>query len=47
MLVIESDGALNGVVTDGIAVREILGDDARAGLVFLRDVMLIMRGVVC
>lgn len=47
MLVVERNGALNGVVADGVAVCEILGDDAGAGLVFLRDVILIMRCVVC
>lgn len=39
MLLVESESALNGFVADGVAVGEVLGNNARAGLVFLRDVV--------
>lgn len=46
VLVVQLDCALNGVVADGVAVGEVLGDDAGARLVFLRDVILITSCVV-
>ena len=39
MLIVQLDGTLDGVVRDGVAVCEILGYDAGAGLVLLRDVV--------
>lgn len=41
VLVVECDGLLNGVVADHVTVREVLGNDARAGLVFLRDLVVV------
>lgn len=47
MLVIEGNGALDGIVADGVAVSEILGDDASARLVLLRDVILVAGCIIC
>lgn len=44
MFVVERDGALNGGVREGVAVREVFGYDAGAGLVFLGKVRGIVRG---
>ena len=48
VLLIESKSALNGLVADGVAMGEVLGNDTRAGLVFLRDsvsgVLLVSSG---
>ncbi len=43
MLLVESEGTLDCFIADDVAVGEILGDDARAGLVFLCDVLLVVR----
>ena len=45
MLVVERDGALDGGVGDGVAVRQVLGHDARAGFVFLREVVVVGVGL--
>lgn len=37
MFVVQSDGALDRIVAQCVAVGEIFGDDPRAGLVFLGD----------
>lgn len=39
VLLVKSKSALNGLVADGVAVGKVFSDDARAGLVFLRDVV--------
>lgn len=39
VLLVKSKSTLNGLVADGVAVGEVLSDDTRAGLVFLRDVV--------
>lgn len=39
VLLVKSKSALNGLVADGVAVGKVLGNDARARLVFLRDVV--------
>ena len=41
MLVVECNGTLDGIVADGVPVRQIFGNDARTWLVFLSDVMLV------
>lgn len=52
VLGIELDGALNGDIANDVAVGEVLGKNARAGLLLLRDfvgvtvVVLGVRGVV-
>ena len=46
MLVVERDGLLQGGVADDIAVRKVFSDDAGAGFVFLRNVVLVLGGVV-
>lgn len=46
MLFVQRDRSLQGGVADDVAVREVFGYDARAGFVFLRDVMLIAVGVI-
>lgn len=43
VLVVELDRTLNRLVADDVAMSEILGDDARARLVFLLDVALLGR----
>jgi hypothetical protein len=40
VLLVQGDRLGNGVVADYVAVREVFGDDARAGLVFLGNVVL-------
>lgn len=35
MLVVEGNGALDGGIAHDVAVREVLGNDARAGLLLL------------
>ena len=40
MLVVQSDGVLNGFVADHVAVGEVLGDNARTRLIFLLDLVL-------
>lgn len=47
MLVVEGYGALDGIVADGITMSEIFGDDASAGFVLLRDVILVAGCIVC
>lgn len=39
VLLVKSKSALNSLVADGVAVGKVLGNDTRAGLVFLRDVV--------
>ena len=39
VLLVEGEGALNGVVADGVSVCEVLSDDARARLVLLGNVL--------
>lgn len=39
VLGVELDGALNGSVTDDVAVGEVFGEDTRAGLLLLGDVV--------
>ena len=39
MLGVELDGALNGSVADDVAVGEVFGEDTRAGLLLLGDVV--------
>lgn len=46
VLVVERDRSLQGGIADDVAVREVFGDDARAGLIFLRDIVLIAGGVI-
>lgn len=46
MLVVEGNGALDGVVADGVAVSEVFGDNPGAGLVFLGEVVGVGGGVV-
>ncbi len=46
MLVVELDGALEGIVGDDVTVSEVLGDDAGAGLVFLGNVVGVNAGGV-
>lgn len=46
MFVVELDGALEGIVGDGVTVSEVLGDDAGAGLVFLGNVVGVSAGGV-
>lgn len=46
VLVVELDGALEGIVGDDVAVSEVLGDDAGAGLVFLGNVVGVGAGIV-
>lgn len=38
MLLVKGKSTLDGLVADGVAVSEVLGNDARAGLVLLRNV---------
>lgn len=40
VLLVQGDGLLDGVVADDVPVRQVLGDDARARLVFLGDLVL-------
>ena len=44
VLVVERDSRLDHVVGEEVAVRQILGDDARAGLVFLFQVIWVGPG---
>lgn len=46
MLVVELDGALEGIVGDDVAVSEVLGDDAGAGFVLLGNVVGVCAGGV-
>lgn len=46
MLVVQSYGALNGVVADDVAVSEIFSDDTGTWFVFLGDVALIAVRIV-
>ena len=46
MLVVKRNGTLDGGVTNRVAVCEVLGNNARARLVFLRDVMFVAGGVL-
>lgn len=46
VLIVKGDGALNGVITDGVALCEVLGDDARSGFVLLREVVRVAGCVV-
>lgn len=41
MLLVESKSTLDGLVADGVAVSKVLCNDARAGLVLLREVVLV------
>ena len=45
VLIIEGNSTLDGGVTNHVAVGEIFGNDARARLVFLRDVMLVAGSI--
>ena len=44
VFIVEGDGFLDGAVGEHVAVREVLGYDAGAGLVFLGDVVVIGGG---
>jgi hypothetical protein len=44
VLLIEGDCALDRGVGDGVAVGEVLGDDAGAGFVLLRDLDVVLVG---
>lgn len=44
MLLVESKGAFNGLVTDGVAVGKVLCNNARAGLVVLTKVFGVLFG---
>ena len=44
VLVVQRDRPRDGVVRDHVPVRQVLGHDPRAGLVFLRDVVWVRRG---
>jgi hypothetical protein len=46
VLLVCRKGALDSVVGDGIAVGEVLGDDACAGLLLLLDVVVAILGLV-
>lgn len=46
VLVVEGDGLLDCAVRDDVAVREVLGDDAGAGLVLLGDLAGLVGGLV-
>jgi len=39
MFLVELDGALNGLVTDNVAVGKVLGDNAASGLLLLCDLV--------
>lgn len=45
VLVVKGNGTLDRRVADHVAVGEVFGNDARARLVFLRNVMLVAGGV--
>lgn len=45
MLLVESDSALNSVVAQCVSMSKVLGDDTRAGLVFLLNVVVLFFGV--
>lgn len=45
VLLIQIQGALGGLVTDGVAVGEVLGDDAGAWLLLLGDLVGVLLGV--
>lgn len=40
MLAVEVDSALDGLVRDSVAVREVFGENASTGLVFLGHLMV-------
>jgi hypothetical protein len=42
VLLVERDGLLDGLVANGVAVCEVLGDDARARLVLLLEVVVVL-----
>lgn len=44
VLVVQVDSALDGGIADDVAVREILGDDARPGLLLLCDLVGVAVG---
>lgn len=46
MLVIQGYRSLNSAVTDYIAMCKIFSNNTRTGLVFLRDIVLILRAMV-
>lgn len=46
MLVVKRNCPLDRGVTDCVAVCEVLGNNARARLVFLRDIMFVAGGVL-
>ena len=45
MLVIKGNSTLDGGVADYVAMCEVLSNDARTWLVFLRNVILVAGGV--
>ena len=45
MFVVQSNRTLDGIIADDIAVSEVLGDNTRAGLILLLEVMGIARCV--
>lgn len=45
VLLVEIQGALGGLVTDGVTVGEVLGDDAGAWLLLLSDLVAVLLGV--
>ena len=47
MLLVESNGPLDGSITERVAVGKVLGDDTRAGLVFLFKVVMVLVFGVC
>lgn len=42
VLLVQRDGLLDRLVADDVAVRQVLGDDARARLVLLLDVVVVL-----
>jgi hypothetical protein len=42
VLLVERDSLLDGLIADCVAVREVLGDDARARLVLLLQVVVVL-----
>ena len=45
MLVVEGNGTLDRGIADHVAVGEVFGNDARARLVLLRNVVLVAGGI--
>lgn len=46
VLIVKRDGALDGIIADHVAVGQVLGNNARTRLVFLRDIVYIAGGIV-